>query len=278
MSKKLLKIFAVVFAFGGILLLAYPYIGFWLSKREQSYAIAEYDEVLEKAEAEELRAIREAAEAYNAGLPLGMIADPFTQSPGNEDTTYYTLLKVPGHELMCYIDIPKIKLHLPVYHGTEVETLQKGIGHLEGSALPVGGAGNHSILTGHTGVKSSVLFTNLTELDYGDEFFIYVLDEVLAYRVDRIAVIEPSDTDRIKTEPSKDYVTLVTCTPYGVNSHRLLVRGVRVPYTAEEIVQRIDETPQVTDWMTSVFIAVSGGFWIALFGILIKRRSIKTKQ
>lgn len=276
--KKFLNGLMLLCALAGILLLAYPYIGFWLNDRNQSYAIQEYDDTLQRAEEDEIQEIKAKARRYNAELQPGNISDPFTRSPEGMDQEYNSLLRVGDHEVMCYLDIPRINLHLPVYHGTGEDTLQKGVGHLQGSALPVGGTGTHSILTGHTGVKSAVLFTNLPELETGDEFYIHVLDEILAYRIDDIKVIEPTDTDALEMDQHKDYVTLITCTPYGINSHRLLVRGERMPYSKTEVIERMQETTGIVDWMTLVLIIVIGSFGIILVVIAVRHRRNRKRQ
>ena len=157
---------------------------------------------------------------------------------------YNNILNLDQSGVMGYLEIPCISVDLPIYHGTDAEILERGVGHLAASSIPIGGKSTHSVLTGHTGLSSAKLFTDLTEMKKGDLFFINVLGQTLAYKVDQISVVRPKDTRKLRIVDGKDYVTLVTCTPYGVNSHRLLVRGTRVPYNGEE-----DATESVTDSM-----------------------------
>ena len=178
------------------------------------------------------------AQEYNAALLDTRIAliDPFDAEFNKlyKDTPYSNLLNYDSQGIMGFLEIPAIKVKLPIYHGTSPAVLQKGVGHLEGSSLPVGGESTHSILTGHTGLNKAKLFTDLTSVQKGDMFFVSVLGRKMAYVVDDINVVLPDDTSRLQVVEGKDYVTLITCTPYGVNDHRLLVRGVRTEYTAEE--------------------------------------------
>ncbi|MFR3685009.1 MAG: class C sortase, partial [Enterococcus sp.] len=174
------------------------------------------------------------AQIYNENL-LGQPAhDPFIPGSGIVmPDNYYRVLNIGG--TMGQVEIPSINVKLPIYHGTKESVLRKAVGHLEGSALPIGGAGTHTVLTSHTGLTQAELFTDLTELKKDDHFYIRVLNRTLAYEVDKISVIEPDHTDALKAVKGKDYATLLTCTPYGVNSHRLLVRGKRIPYQPKKV-------------------------------------------
>jgi len=180
----------------------------------------------------------QAAEEYNQSLTGQPVHDPFIPGAGMAlQDNYFQLLNADG--VMGHLDVPAIGVRLPIYHGTSEAVLAKGIGHLEGSTLPIGGAARHSVLTGHTGLSHAKMLTDLKQLTTGDRFYIHVLGEVLAYEVDQIKVVEPEQTDDLRRFAGEDYVTLLTCTPYGVNSHRLLVRGERVEYQPDVR----DETP-----------------------------------
>lgn len=276
MKRKMVNGLILLLVLAGIVTLAYPYASFWLSSRNQSYAVQQYDDSLEKLTAEQLREEWERAKAYNDALSPNSIYDPFASGQSGMDEEYLSLLNLDVNGVMGSIKIPRINVELPIFHGTAAEILEKGAGHMEGSALPVGGDGMHTVLTGHTGLSTAKLFTDLTELTIGDEFYIQVLDQMLAYRIDQIKVVEPTDMEAILPVSGKDYVTLVTCTPYGVNSHRLLVRGERTEYTQEEIAQRIADTESVTSketWLLYLGI----GLIILLFLVVLVVRKRKRK-
>jgi len=224
----------------------------------------------------------ERARAYNESLVTSVLYDPFASGQEDMDAEYLSLLDIAENGVMCHIEIPKIKVGLPVFHGVSLSTLEKGVGHLEGSSLPVGGTGTHAVMTAHTGLNSAKLFTDLVEMKIGDEFYIYTLDQILAYRVDNILVVEPEDVGALSMVEGKDYVTLVTCTPYGINSHRLLVRGIRVDYTPEEIKQAIADTDTVLSNETIMLYAGIVLLILLIIAILIvtqikKRRGTKTR-
>lgn len=228
--KKALLIFGILVLGMGLLL--YPRLAYYLSETNGTKAVQEYSGSVQQLDAQTLQEEWDKAVDYNGQLSGNPVRDPFVPGSGmvlNEN--YHSILNVEGK--MGSIEIPKIKLNLPIYHGTSEETLQKGIGHLEGSSLPVGGTGTHAVLTGHRGLLHARLFTNLVELQKGDIFYLHILDQVLAYRIDQIQQTEPGDVSPLKTDADQDYVTLITCTPYGINTHRLLVRGVRIPYEPE---------------------------------------------
>lgn len=269
-KKNIISIFIALFIIGGIVILLYPFLRFWLSERSESYAIQEYDARYAEIKESERREEWNRAVSYNEQLQPGAVEDPFSKSLLVSDSAYQSILNIGDDGMMGYIQIPKINLRLPVYHGTTEAVLEAGSGHMEGTHLPVGGAGTHAVLTGHTGLQSSVLFTNLTQLEENDEFYLTIMGEVLAYRIDQISVVLPTETEGLQAVDGEDYVTLVTCTPYGVNSHRLLVRGQRVPYTPEEIEEKIANTGSVIDWMTVVLIGVIAlliiKFWAKRYG------------
>ena len=216
---------AVVFLVG-LGLLLYPTVSNWWNSRRQSQAIVEYTEQTSAMDEAHVAELLEAARQYNAGLA----ADEGRFTPTPADTTEYeNLLDVSDTGIMGYLEIPKLDVSTPIYHGTDESVLQSGAGHLEGSSLPVGGKGTHAVLSGHRGLPSSKLFTDLDDMEQGDVFMIHVLDRTLTYQVDQIVTVDPYDMDDLAIDPNQDYCTLVTCTPYGINTQRLLVRGHRIP-------------------------------------------------
>jgi len=272
MKKRLGNIAVIILALIGVTLLVYPYVSFRMSESNQTYVVQQYDDSLAKMTAQQMEEEWERARAYNDSLSTSVLYDPFASSQDAMDAEYLSLLDVAGNGVMCHISIPKINVDLPVFHGVSLSTLEKGVGHLEGSSLPVGGTGTHAIMTAHTGLNSAKLFTDLTELEIGDEFYIHTLDQILAYRVDNIVVVEPEDVETLLTVDGKDYVTLVTCTPYGINSHRLLVRGVRVDYTPEEIKQAIAATDTVLSKETVMLYAGIALLILLIITILLVAR------
>lgn len=232
------KFFSILIIICGILLASYPWISNYVNERAADGEINVYEENVQNMDEEKLKEYLLDAQEYNAALLDTRIAliDPFDDEFNKlyKDTPYSNLLNYDSQGIMGFLEIPAIKVKLPIYHGTSPAVLQKGVGHLEGSSLPVGGESTHSILTGHTGLNKAKLFTDLTSVQKGDMFFVSVLGRKMAYVVDDINVVLPDDTSRLQVVEGKDYVTLITCTPYGVNDHRLLVRGVRTEYTAEE--------------------------------------------
>ena len=208
----------------GVGLLLYPTVSDWWNQQHRSHAIAGYTESVEGMTAEDYAQYRDAAREYNEYLQT--CVGRFT--PTEEESSWYrSLLNITDDGIMAYIEIPKIDVKLPIYHSVDSAVLQVAIGHLEGSSLPIGGPGTHAVLSGHRGLSSAKLFTHLDELEIGDEFFITVLGETLHYIIDNIDTVLPEEMDGLAIEEGKDYCTLVTCTPYGVNTHRLLVRGAR---------------------------------------------------
>lgn len=224
---------ALVFL-AGLSLLLYPTVSDYWNSFHASRAVAAYAQEVADLNGEEYDRLLAAARDYNARVAQRSNTFALTEEEAAE---YQSLLNMDGTGIMGYIEIPNIKLSLPIYHGTEESVLQIAVGHLDWSALPVGGEGTHCVLSGHRGLPSAKLFTNLDQLREGDTFTLRVLDEVLCYEVDQIRVVEPQDTDALLPEPGQDLCTLVTCTPYGVNTHRLLVRGHRIenPDSADAI-------------------------------------------
>ena len=216
-----------------------------------------YTAVIADTDDAELTAQREAAEQYNAMLSGAAITEGGASAP---PLAYAQQLTVGG--AMVYVDIPKINVYLPVQHGTDADTLERAVGHVVGTSLPVGGSSTHAVLSAHSGMASSKLFSDIDQLAVGDMFYIHVLGEVLAYQVDNIATVLPTDTSLLQIEDGKDYVTLVTCTPFGVNTHRLLVRGHRIPYTPEQATAAAAEKPVASSWMRHYLTGLTIGLGV----------------
>lgn len=241
MKRWLLAAVCGVAALG---LMLYPLAGELVSEKYHSDVETTYTAAIEDTDAAELTAQREAAEQYNA-----MLSGAATITEGGASApplAYAQQLTVGG--VMAYVDIPKIGVYLPVQHGTDADTLERAVGHVVGTSLPVGGGSTHAVLSAHSGVASSKLFSDIDQLAVGDTFYIHVLGEVLAYKVDTINTVLPTDTSLLQIEDDKDYVTLVTCTPFGVNTHRLLVRGHHIPYTPEQATAAAVEKPAASSW------------------------------
>lgn len=224
MKSKIINVFIAVVFVVGVGLLAYPFVGDMLNTRLQSKTIHEYESNVDGLKKEETDAARAEAEKYNQML---LEKGSRWNLTDEEQEWYLKLLNLSGNGIMGYVEIPKINVLLSIGHGTSEEVLENGVGHMEGSSLPVGGMGTHCALSGHRGLPSAKLFTDLDKIEVGDEFYLHVLGESMAYEVDQILVVEPDEMSALAIDTEKDYCTLVTCTPYGVNSHRLLVRGVR---------------------------------------------------
>ena len=240
MRKKIFNILFGLMFLIGFLVLAYPTISDQWNTFRQQQLISNYDTALEEMEPEDLSGEWEAAIAYNNTFAQNDIyGDVFgTDDMELEDTEYWKVLNIAGDGVMGYLTIPKIHVELSIYHGTSDEVLETGVGHMNGTKLPIGGEGTHSVLSAHRGLPSAKLFTDIDQLGPGDRFYIHVLDEDLAYEVDQILpMVDKDDRDTLnealQVEEGEDLVTLFTCTPYGVNTHRLLVRGHRVPYDGE---------------------------------------------
>lgn len=236
-------------------LMLYPLAGELVSEKYHSDVETTYTAAIEDTDAAELTAQREAAEQYNA-----MLSGTATITEGGASApplAYAQQLTMGG--VMAYVDIPKINVYLPVQHGTDADTLEKSVGHVVGTSLPVGGSSTHAVLSAHSGLASSKLFSDIDQLTEGDTFYIHVLGDTLAYRVDAINTVLPTDTHLLQIADGKDLVTLVTCTPFGVNTHRLLVRGHRIPYTPEQATAAAVEKPAASSWTQCYFTGLGIG-------------------
>ena len=268
MKRWLLAAVCGVAALG---LMLYPLAGELLSERYHSDIETAYTAAIADTDDIELTAQREAAERYNAMLSgAATITEGGVSAP---PLAYAQQLTVGG--VMCYVDIPKINVYLPVQHGTDADTLENSVGHVVGTSLPVGGSSTHAVLSAHSGMASSKLFSDIDRLAVGDMFYIHVLGEVLAYKVDAIHTVLPTDTSLLQIADGKDLVTLVTCTPFGINTHRLLVRGHRIPYTPEQATTAAAEKPAASSWtrhyLTGLAIGL-GAVAVAGGGYFLMRR------
>ena len=290
MKKKLPKIFIGLIFIIGLGIMLYPIISNLYIEHHQGNIIDEYNKTVESMPDDTLEKEREKAEGYNKMLTGNMIItdpfDPEAQKKLEENSDYYNILNIGNDNIIGYIKIPKINVSLPIYHGTSEEVLKRGVGHLQNTSFPIGGESTHAVLSGHTGLSSAKLFTDLDKLEEGELFFIEVLGEKLAYKIDQIKIVEPSETSDLVIKSGEDYVTLVTCTPYGINSHRLLVRGTRIPYTEEvEKEAKNEENSKVkSTWRDEYFKALAVGLGglsvlgvIFIIIVLIKKKGRRKK-
>ena len=247
MKKHLTTVILIIVFITGLGLMMYPTVSDMVNKAHQSVAIDSYDDEVSKLSNEDFSSILEEARRYNSALTTNEFPRNSEDLDGNAD--YQKTMNPAGTGMMGYIKIDAINLKMPIYHTTKESVLQIGIGHIPTTSLPVGGESTHAVLTGHRGLSSSRLFTDLDKLQTGDVFFIYVLDDILAYQVDQIKTVLPAQTQDLQIIEGEDHVTLVTCTPYGVNTHRLLIRGTRIPYTPE-IEKKIEEQTEVRTGLT----------------------------
>lgn len=284
MKKILNVVFALMFV-AGFLLLTYPTISDQWNTYRQSKLISSYEETVSTMEPEDFSEEWEKARAFNDTLTENNIyGDVFAgEDEDLEDTEYWSVLNAAGDGVMGYISIPKINVKLSIYHGTSDDILQTGVGHLDGTKLPIGGESTHCVLAAHRGLPSARLFTDIDQLEKGDRFYIHVLDEVLAYEVDQIYdMVDKDDMETLESAMSivdgEDHVTLFTCTPYGVNTHRLLVRGVRVPYEGEEDIAATPTETMVRAVQDYYMLYLVLGLSVTLLVILILRCLIRPKR
>ena len=254
----------------GLSLLLYPSVSDYWNSFHQTRAIATYAEKVANLNQDQYDEIWAAAESYNASLADRVNAYQLSDAQKEE---YQQLLNVSGLGVMGYIEIPEIDVSLPIYHGAEDSVLQVAIGHLEWSSLPVGGESTHCVLSGHRGLPSAKLFTNLDKLREGDTFLLRVLDEILTYEVDQILIVEPQDTAALEIVEGQDYCTLVTCTPYGINTHRLLVRGHRIDNIEEVKTVRVTaDAVQIEPMLVAPVVAIPMLLILLILLLLPRRR------
>lgn len=267
MKKRIITILAVLLFLLALCITLYPIISNYINVRYQSTVRTEYTGGIRETDATALADAKAAAQAYNESLsPLRYNRDAVQSAAENYDG----LLNLNGSGIMGYVEIPKLDLNLPIYHGTGEASLEKGVGHLLGSSLPVGGAGCHCILTGHSGVAGNKLFSDIDQLKEGDVFFLQVLNETLAYEVEAVNTVLPYETELLAPVRDRDLCTLVTCYPFGINTHRLLVRGKRIPFEeAVEIEQANEEEPVRSTWKEQYYRGLAIGGAAAIGALLL---------
>lgn len=282
MKKKAGNLVICIIFLAGLSLLLYPFVANQWNNYRQKQLISGYEQVVSEKEAAEgidYDEERKKAEDYNEALLPCVLPDSFALAESSGvDPVYMNTLNIAGDEMMGSVEIPKINIKIPIYHTTEEEVLNKGAGHLEGSSLPVGGANTHAVISAHRGLPSASLFTDLDQMKVGDHFLLHVLDETLCYEVDKISVVKPEDTSALAVEDGQDLVTLLTCTPYGVNTERLLVRGHRVPYVEEEVKEEktvLSGSSLHTNYLLWVFVGLSV---TALFVFVLYLKETKLKR
>ena len=282
MKKKAGNLVICIIFLAGLSLLLYPFVANQWNNYRQKQLISGYEQVVSEKEAAEgidYDAECKKAEDYNEALLPCVLPDSFALAESSGvDPVYMNTLNIAGDEMMGSVEIPKINIKIPIYHTTEEEVLNKGAGHLEGSSLPVGGANTHAVISAHRGLPSASLFTDLDQMKVGDHFLLHVLDETLCYEVDKISVVKPEDTTALAVEDGQDLVTLLTCTPYGVNTERLLVRGHRVPYVEEKVKEEktvLSGSSLHTNYLLWVFVGLSV---TALFIFVLYLKETKLKR
>ena len=283
MKKKLSIVLAGILFLAGLSLLLYPLVANQWNNYRQKQLISSYEQTVSQKEASngiDYDAELKKAEAYNEALLPSILPDSFAIADASEeDQTYMNTLNIAGDEMMGIVEIPKIDIKLPIYHTTKEDVLKQAAGHLEGSSLPIGGKSTHSVISAHRGLPSASLFTDLDQLKKGDHFLIHVLNKTLCYEVDKISVVKPEETSALAVEEGEDLVTLLTCTPYGVNTERLLVRGHRVPYVEQEVAD--EKTPlSGISLHTNYLLWVIVGLAVTAFFILVlylKEKKLKQK-
>lgn len=269
----------------GILIFNYPVISTLYNQLHQGTVMSNYDETLSQMKQAQLDALREEAEQYNRNLAGGgqEMQDAFSGETEEEDLEYDGVLDMEESGVMGAVEIPKINVYLPIYHGTSQDVLNVGVGHLKGSSLPVGGESTHSVLTGHRGLPTAELFTNLDQIEKGDVFYVHILKETLAYRVYDIETVLPEEVGSIRIEEGRDMITLVTCTPYGINSHRLLIHALRTEYRQAEANQEKVRKETLWHWLwqqktfLASFLAVVLALLYGVFRLIKKRLCRKRK-
>jgi len=253
LNRKILKIILIITFFIGISILIYPFISQYHNSKVQSKVVKEYKNNIENIEKEDYTHIFEEAENYNKELLK--LDYPFIEY--TKLSNYNNIININNDGMIGYIKIDKLKLELPIYHGTSNSVLNTKVGHLEGTSLPIGGINTHSVLAAHRGLPSKELFTNITKLELGDTFEVTVLDRTLTYQVDNIVVVHPTDTTYLQVEENKDYITLLTCTPYGLNFHRLLVRGTRMETKEEKNKIVTSDANQIDKRIVTLIVTIS---------------------
>ncbi|QIM18787.1 class C sortase [Leucobacter coleopterorum] len=285
-TRRQQQIALMITAVVGAGVMLYPMTASWFTANAQSGVLAAYANKVQGLPEEEKSTILTAAENYNQSLPVGDLQDPYTTSQPEAGSAavedYFRQLNVPGTDSMAQLDMPSLRISLPIYHGTSARTLDRGVGHFLGSSLPVGGPGTHSVVTAHSGIPEAAMFTKLSEARLGDVFSVTAVGRKLYYKVDQILVVKPDDLSALRIVPGKDYLTLITCTPINVNSHRLLVRGERIAVPESAAENLSPRTTSPFPWWILVFVGVLAVVGVAIFvpnrllRRLMSRRNCKT--
>ena len=272
MKKKVITICAAVLFLTALGLTLYPLVSNYVNQKYASEIQTAYQELIQQTDDSILQEAKQRAIAYNLAITPGT-ADAYSEEALlSAAENYDNQLDIAGNGIMGYVEIPKIQVNLPIYHGTDAEVLDRGVGHLLGSSLPVGGENTHTILSGHSGMASQKMFTDLEQLAQGDVFYLNVLNETLAYQVIQISTVLPYETDLLEIVPGKDLCTLVTCTPYGINTHRLLVCGSRIPYEEAAVMEEetVSTEQAASTWEVKYLQGILWGIAAALgVGIII---------
>lgn len=267
----------------GLSILLYPMVSDAWNRYRDSLLISDYSSSVSSDEnSEKIDSMWKAAQEYNEQIKQESVPDAFSVRDGQTDSTYESLLNLNGDGMMGYVEIPVIDVSIPIYHYTTDESLEKGAGHLFGSSLPVGGKSTHCILSAHRGLPSAKLFTDLNLVEEGDVFYLHVLGKTLAYEVDQILTVLPEQTESLGITDGDDYVTLVTCTPYAVNTHRLLVRGIRTKYVEEEVTKNDETIPQKLAVVDPKRVLAGGAaalvILILLIYLIVRRKDKKRRM
>ena len=273
MKKHKGTIIMLLFFFMGLMVLLYPSLSNFYNQKVQSNAVADYEKILTDYTEDDYTSILNEALEYNNKLKI--LEKPLLTHKTIKN--YENILNINGNGMMGYLEIDKIKVELPIYHGTSSEVLSKAVGHLEGTSLPIGGTGTHSVLSAHRGLPSFKLFTDLDKLEIGDIFTITLLDQVLTYEVDHIIIVKPNETEELVINPNEDYVTLLTCTPYGINTHRLLVRGKRIDTEEDKKIYITTECFRISNLIVTPIVAMPI-ILVLLLIILISPVEIDNKE
>lgn len=276
MKRNLTTIILIIVFLVGLGLMMYPTVSDMINKAHQTVAIDTYEQEVAKLSDDDFSSILKDARKYNAALTTNEFPKNSEDLDGNEE--YQKAVNPAGNGMMGYIRIDAINVKMPVYHTTKESVLQSGIGHIPTTSLPVGGESTHAVLTGHRGLSSARLFTDLDKIREGDVFYIYVLDEVLAYQVDQIKTVLPAQTQDLQIVEGEDHVTLVTCTPYGVNTHRLLIRGTRIPYSAEIDEKTEAEAEARSTLTTEQLVLIIGAPILTVLFIIVLINTKKPKK
>ena len=273
MQNRKITIILLIAFFVGLSVLLYPSLSSYWNEKTQSEAIVDYESMLENYKPEDFTALFEAAEQYNR--ELNALKMPLVEYP-QLDELYWSVLNVQGNGMIGFITVPKIGQELPVYHGTSEGVLAIASGHMQGTSLPIGGLGTHSVISAHRGLPTAELFTHLDRMEIGDIFYFTILDRTITYEVDQIRIVEPNDTSLVVTEAGKDYCTLLTCTPYGINTQRLLVRGHQVDATQTKNLYIANQAYRVDSLIVMCFVALPILFVLFLYAMFapVKKESL----